>query len=211
MNDIFQTEMNTVVVDGVEYFEHPPPSSIVKAMELGWATKLVKKGNVRLRPLSYYREIELPEIGDVNEGNGQWHMEGNPMELGSVNEDYVWCGSLSDTDRETLLGLDGKYDTVVHISDVSLFTQRIAETARDTGWQLAPHIGQVNYDRGREVSKSQLQALPWQSNVFQKDLQYAHQREYRLAFTETSLKGRREEYIDLLLGDCSEFISIEET
>ena len=203
--------MNTVVVDGIEYFEYPPTSSIVKAMELGWATKLEKEGNVRLRPLSYYCAIELPEIGDVNEGNGQWHMEGNPMDLGSVNEIYVWCGALSDTDRETLLGLDGKYDTVVQISDVSLFTKRIVQTARDAGWQLAPHIGQVSYDRGRKVTKEQLQALPWQSNVFQKGLQYAHQREYRLAFTEVTLKGRREEYIDLSLGDCSEFISIEET
>lgn len=211
MTDIFRTKMNTVVVNGIEYFEHPPPSSIVKAMELNWATKLVKKGNVRLRPLSYYRAIESPEIGDANEGNGQWYMEGNSMELRSVNEVYVWCGALPDTDRETLLGLDGKYDTVVQISDVSLFTKCIAQTARDAGWQLAPHIGQVSYDRGREVVKEQLQALPWQSNVFQKGLQYAHQREYRLAFTEISLKGQREEYIDLSLGDCSEFISIEET
>ncbi|WP_316365251.1 hypothetical protein [Candidatus Thiodiazotropha sp. CDECU1] len=211
MNNIFRTEMNTVVVDGIEYFEYPPPSSIVKAMENGWATKLVEEGNIRLRPLSYYRAIELPEIGDVNEGNGQWHMEGNPMEIGSVNEVYVWCGALSDTDRKTLLGLDGKYDTVGHISDVSLFTKRIAQTARDAGWQLAPHIGQVRYDRGREVTKEQLQALPWQSNVFQKSSQFAHQREYRLAFTEISLVGRKEEYVDLSLGDCSEFISIERT
>ena len=133
------------------------------------------------------------------------------MELGSGNEVYVWCGALSDTDREALLGLDVKYDTIVQVSDVSLFTKRIAQSARSAGWKLAPHIGKVIYDRGREVTKEQLQTLPWQSNVFQKGLQYAHQREYRLAFTETSPKGRREEYIDLSLGDCSDFISIEET
>ena len=183
----------------------------MKAMEKEWARKLVNDGNVRLRPLRYYRAIEAPEIGDKNEGNGQWLMEGNPMELGSVNEVYVWCGALPDTDRETLLRLDGKYDAVVEITNISRFTKRIAKAARDAGWQLAPHIGQVNYDRGRKITKSELRALPWQSNVFQKDSQYAHQREYRLAFTETSLEGRKSEYIDLLLGDCSEFISIKET
>jgi len=203
--------MNTVIVDGIEYFEYPPPSSIVKAMELVWATKLEKEGNLRLRPLSYYRVTELEEIGDVNEGKGQWRMEGNPIDLGSANEIYVWCGALPDTDRETLLGLDDKYDAIVQISDVSLFTKRIVKAARDAGWQLAPHIGQVTYDRGNEVTKEQLQALPWQSNVFQKGSQYAHQREYRLAFTEVSRTGRREEYIDISLGDCSEFISIEKT
>lgn len=133
------------------------------------------------------------------------------MELESVNEVYVWCGASSDTERETLLRLDKKYDSIVEISDLPEFTKRIVQSARDAGWKLSPHIGSVVYDRGREVSKAELQALPWQSNVFQKGSVYSHQREYRLAFTETSLQGRREEYIDLLLGNCSEFISVKET
>ena len=94
---MFITQSGTVFVNDIEYNEYPPPSSIIKATKLEWAQKLRNEGKIYLHSFDYYQLLENPELGDKNEGQGLYYLNGHPMETGSSNEVFIWCGSLPAT------------------------------------------------------------------------------------------------------------------
>lgn len=206
MSVIIKTDWGTVVEDGIEYNEHPYPPSLIKATEAKWARKLKDCGVIRLNSIRFYQSLENAELGDRNEGNGMLRLNGRPMESGSVNEVFIWCSALNTTPHEILKGFSANYDTIIEIMDVVEFTKRIQKAALDVGYDLTPHLGLVQYNRGEEVTKKVLNEQKWHSNVFQKDGGYSHQQEYRFAFSNFTFNHIGSDYIDLVLGNCNDII-----
>ena len=209
---ITSTSSGTTIEDGIEYNMHPPPSFLVKAMEKYWADKLISTGVIRLNSIEFYQTLESDELGDNMEGLGELISGSHPYTSTSGNRVFIWCAAKPDTNQSTLLGLDSQYDTVIKISDPVTFTKRIAAALRYKGYSLPlPHIGEVNYNRSDEVNIDVVQSQSWQWHVFQKQEKYAHQNEFRLAFTDTSFKLNSLEPIDLEVGPCSDIIACIQT
>lgn len=196
------------MIDGIEYNEYPPPSSVIKGTESKWAYKLRDSGEIRLNYINFYHNLENPDLGDKNEGRGMLRVNGHPMESGSINEVFVWCSALDSTPHATLKSFKTNYDTVIQITDPIEFTKRIRKTAKDKGYDLMPHLGQIQYNRGDEVTNQELNSQKWHANVFQKECSYSHQQEYRFAFSNYTFDEIGLEYLDLILGNCSGIIKI---
>ncbi len=209
MSTIYKTQSGTVIVSGIEFNQHPPPSSLIKATEMKWARKLRNDGIIRLTSFDVYRQIENPELGDRNEGVGVLNVNGHPMTTSSANEVFIWCCAESESSPEVLKGFDPSYDAILSIHDVEKLTKRIVQSAKFEGYSLTPHLGKVIYNRGEEVSKEVLNDQQWHSNVFQKHHDYSHQQEYRLSFSNFTFNKIDQQYLDLKLGDCSNIITIE--
>jgi hypothetical protein len=214
---------DTLWVDGVEYNEYPPPPRLIKAMNGGWAERLVSDGLLRFRSLEYYRRWEKEQLGDPNEGLGLFHYNGLPMTTETTLDVHIQCFSL-EREAAAALAQEADYDclAVIHSSENLLIRVR-NWLSRDRRHPIL-HCGRVIYNRGEEVDKETLNSQKWHSNIFQKDTSFCGQVEYRLAITyydndpldepdlekpspaESSLE---ESYLDVQLGDCREFITIE--
>ncbi len=108
-----------MIVDGVEYGAYPPPAMLVKAMERRWADELLASGSLRFGSLATYREWENKVLGDPNDGDGMYRMNGHPYLTGTANPVYAWCASMPTiTDRRILLlAKHGEYDCVVRVHE----------------------------------------------------------------------------------------------
>lgn len=93
---IITTRSGTMLVDGVEYNTYPPPEALVKAMERRWAEALLNEGAIRFGSLGWYRQWEDGVLGDPDDGEGMFHVDGHSYESGSINPIYAWCTSLPD-------------------------------------------------------------------------------------------------------------------
>lgn len=206
------TKSGTIIVDGVEYNIYPPPNALVKATKRCWAEQFVAAGAMRFRHLDYYRQWENPALGDPTDGKGLFHMGGHPYTFGSGNEVYAWCSSLTEItpSRINSMALNSGYDCLVRISEPATLIQRANTASLATGLTLLLHCAEVSYDRGNEVDKKTLNSQKSKFNVFQKALRSAEDKEYRLAFTDVSLKSIHRDYVDLQIGDCSDILSIED-
>lgn len=203
------TKSGTVIVNGIEYNEHPSPSSLIKATEMKWALKLRDEGCLRLHSVEFYQALENSELGDKNEAQGMLKLYGHPMEVGSATEVFIWCSAIPEASPENLKGLNPSYDAIVRVHDIEEFVKRIVSTAKSGGYTLYPHVGKVKYNRGEEVSKDELNNQQWHHNVFQKSPDYSHQEEYRLSFSNFTLQQIDKKHIDLSLGNCNDIIEIE--
>ncbi|CED58033.1 hypothetical protein [Vibrio sp. 10N.222.52.C12] len=202
----------TRIVDGIEYNEYPAPNVLIKAMELTWAKKLITKGIIRLNSLSFYQGIESVELGDSLEGLGELTVNNHQYSTSSLNEVFIWCCANSNTKHSTLLGLDKHYDSIIKITNITKFVNRIAEQLRHDKYNFSnPHIGKVNYNRSLEVTKESLQNQKWQWNTFQKSQNYEHQNEFRIVFSDLSFKLEQAISIDLVIGNCEDIIELIET
>jgi hypothetical protein len=204
-----RTVSDTVIVNGIEYNQFPSLSSVIKAMEQHWACKLRDEGVIRLNSINYYHDLESPELGDSNEGKGQWYLDGEQMDRGSSNEVFIWCAACPDTSHETLKGLEKNYDSIVTINNIEEFVHRISSSLRSRELKLHPHIGTITYDRGTSVTKEELNSKKWHCNVFQKNPLYAHQNELRLVYTNVSMERINQEYIDISIGECSDIVHVQ--
>ncbi|GAB6910093.1 conserved hypothetical protein [Desulfosarcina cetonica] len=209
MNKIQVTKSGTLIVNGIEYNEHPFPASLIKATEMKWALKLRDEGCIRLSSVKFYQGLENPELGDRNEAKGMLKVDGHPMEVGSGNEVFIWCSAIPEASPKVLKRLDASYDAIARIHDVEKFVKRIVLTAKLAGYKLYPHLGKVNYNRGETVSKDVLNNQRWHYNVFQKSSDYAHQMEYRLSFTNVTFQRIDKNHLDIFLGKCNDIITIE--
>ncbi len=209
MGEVVETQSGTKLVDGIEYNQYPPPTTLIKAMESKWAAKLLNEGAIRLYSIKYYQTLESHELGDVNEGRGMLHLNGHQMQMGSTNEVFIWCGALPNTSVATLKGLNSSYNTIIRITNVIEFTNRIVCALYDFGFKWHTHLGQVTYNRGDEVSKETLNRQKWHYNIFQKSAKYEHQREYRLAFTNISFQQINKKWIALSIGSSKDIMKME--
>ncbi len=209
MSNIQVTQSGTVIVNGIEYNEYPSPSSLIKSTEMKWALKLRDEGCLRLNSVGFYQKLENPELGDTNEAKGMLKLNGHPMEVDSANEVFIWCSAKPDTSTEVLKSLNRSYDAIVRINNVEEFANRIISAARSSGYNLAPHLGQINYNRGEEVSKDVLNDQKWHHNIFQKSMDYSHQKEYRMSFSNFTFQPINKSCLDITLGNCSDILDIE--
>jgi len=209
MSKIIKTQFRTEVVSGIEYNKYPPPSSLIKATEMKRAILLRDEGNIRLSSIEYYQSLEKPELGDQNEGQGTFELNGHAMESGSINEVYIWCSAIPSTNPDILKSLSSNYDTIIRVIEVEEFVNRIRKAAMSKGYDLMPHMGAVIYNRGEEVTKKVLNDQKWHHNVFQKGNEFSHQEEYRVAFCNFTFDKIGLGHLDLELGNCSDIIKIE--
>jgi len=208
---ITETLTGTLLVDDIEYNEYPPAEQLCKAMKRQWANKLIQRGLIRIRKLEYYRKLENDVLGDPNDGRGLYHIEGHPMQMDSANDIYAWCLSLPEISNGRLLAISaqGKYDCTVVIHDMEKLLVRIRSYVQKNYRGLRLHCGYVLYDRGTEVSKETLDTQKFHFNVFQKASRFQDDREYRVSITNCTSKRYKKDYLDLLIGECKDIISIQ--
>ena len=200
-----------MVVDGVEYSTYPPPVALLKAMEHRWAETLLKQGAMRFGSLATYRQWENAVLGDPNDGKGMFRMDGHPYETGSTNPVYAWCASMPTVtaDRTLLIAKHGRYECVVSVHEPLLLIQRVRAALVRTNRTLLLHCAEVSYNRGAEVDKQTLNSQQFHFNVFQKDPAFGPDMEYRLSLTDASLRSDPEPFVDIVVGECSDIMSIE--
>lgn len=199
------------MIGRIEYNEYPPPQLLLKAMERQWAEKLIDSGSLRLRKLEYYRQWENDHLGDANDGRGLFHMAGDPVQTDSGNDVYAWCLSLPDISNAQLLEIakHGEYNCVVRIHSPEELFKRMLKFLQEHKKGFRLHNGYVHYNRGAEIDKETLKSQKFHFNVFQKEQRFQENKEYRISITNCTLTRYKEDYLDLLLGDSSDILSIE--
>ena len=206
-----ETQTGTVLVNGIEYNEYPPPEQLVKVMKRGWAEQLISKGSVRLHKLEYYRRWEKGQLGDPNDGKGLYQLDGHPMQTGLSNDVYAWCLALPAIKRDRLLLLaeDGGYDCVIVLCAPEEFFRRVGGWLSKYRRHFPLHCGLVNYNRGEDVDKETLNSQKFHFNVFQKTPRFKDDMEYRMSIINATFQRIQEDYLDLLISNCTDIMSIE--
>jgi hypothetical protein len=209
MTKISRTQSAAEIVNGVEYSTYPPPDGLIKVMKRCWAERLLSEGAIRFGSLAYYRRWEDAVLGDPNDGEGMLRMNAHPYEVGSVNPVYAWCAALLTItlERIKLLAEHGNYDCLVRIYQPRILIQRV-RLAKPRYFHL--HCAEVSYNRGAEVDKVTLNSQMFNFNVFQKDPCFTEDQEYRVSLTDFRLRPEFVCHIDLLIGNCSDIMFIEE-
>lgn len=208
MRELTSTKTGTLVIDDLE-FNEPPPSCLIRATELEWATRLRDDGVIRLNSVEHYRRVDNPELGDRNEGQGVFYINGRKYTAESCNDVYIWCCALPDTSQDILGSLSPAYDCIITITDPIKFTKRVCSQLNKLDVVFAPHVGEVAYTREAEVSKQVLNSQKYSYNIFQKGILHAHQAEYRLSFSNISFRRLNRQNLDLILGNCNDVVRIE--
>lgn len=193
-----KTQSGTYLADGIEYNEYPPTNKLIKVMHLQWAMELIQNGLIRFRNLEYYRQWENAQLGDPNDGNGLYHLDGHPMQAGSVNDVFAWCLSLPEISKARLLEMakPDNYDCIITIKAPEEMFRRIQRYLQQNSRGFSLHCGRVRYDRGSEVDKVTLNAQKFHYNVFQKAARFQEDKEYRVsivdyAFIQTSVVSNK--------------------
>lgn len=210
--NIERAQSGTIISNGIEFNEHPAPRLLVKAMSRRWADSLIDSGKLRVRHLDYFRNWENKVLGDPDDGNGEYHVNGHPMETGSLNDVYAWCLSFPEItpNRLTLFAEQSGYDCLVVIRNPEVMFQRINEFLLTNLDGFMVNCGAVKYDRSQEVDIKTLDSKQVHYNVFQKAASFEEDREYRVSIINCNFSHRQDKHIDLEIGNCRDIVSIEE-
>jgi hypothetical protein len=180
---------------GVEYIL----PAIFKAYPLKHAEDFLK-GIVYFTNLCVFRKDEDEQRGDPLEGIGV-----------SVQKDvacttrfqqspiFVWCSTM-ETQKETILETWRERDTVIEVFNLLEFINRIITAGRKhESASGSLHIGPVTYDKDTGSHR----ATQIIDGLFQKNLKYQHQKEFRFAIYGIHELSSKNELI-LELGDVSD-------
>lgn len=204
------TRTGSVVSDGIEYNEYPPPGQLLKLMERRRAELVVENGSVRFRTPEYYRRWENKLLGDPNDGRGLYHLGGHPLQTDSGNDIYVSCFSLPTITRDRMLQLarEGGYDCILVVDAPEEFFRRARHwlSANHSGYWL--HCGLATYNRGDNVTKWAANAQKFDFNIFQKARKFQGDVEYRISVTNATFVRRTEDHLELKIGSCGDIMSI---
>lgn len=182
----------------------------MKAMERRWAEALLEEGAIRFGSLGSYQQWENAVLGDPDDGEGMFRVDGHSYDTGSINPVYAWCTSLADlTPARTRQLASGVYNCVLRVHDPARLIQRIRASLAEECRTLHLHCGEVSYSRGTELDKKSLNSQNFHFNVFQKNSRFSPDREYRMALTDVSLPPESTQAVDLKVGNCSDIMSIE--
>jgi hypothetical protein len=168
---------------------------------------------MRFGNLEGYRRWENKILGDENDGNGMYTMNGHPYNTGSANEVFAWCTSLQEISDKRILEIakSNDYDCIVEIKSPLKLIERISVSLQSNyHGNLILHCGNVKYDRGREVDKETLNNQQFHFNVFQKNNKFQEDKECRLSITNYSLKKVYGDYVCFDIGNCSDLIKVKE-
>lgn len=207
-----KTLSGTYLYKKIECNSLPLPRYLLKAMESVWAEKLVNEGILRLGSLSYYQQMDNDDLGDHLEGEGEFFIDENAYNTGSINKHYVWCAALPKTKHSILIGLAEEYDVIVKINDMPSLVERIVNALLDNGFSISsPHVGRINYNRSSETNLRALNSELWLWNCFQKRKNFKHQNEYRIVITDCSFEIKNDEPLDLNIGPCVDIMEVIKT
>jgi hypothetical protein len=208
---VTQTETGTLLVRDIEYNEYPPPQQLIKAMERRWANEIIKNGVIRVRKSEYHRQWENDLLGDPNDGNGLYHLEGHPMQTGTVNDVYAWCLSLPEISDKHLwkIAEHGNYDCTIIVHAMDKLLTRIQSYLQQNNKGFWMHCGCVNYNRGAEVDKATLNSQKFHFNIFQKGTCFQEDKEYRVSIINCTFEKSDKNYLDIVIGNCSDIISMQ--
>ena len=208
---VTQTESGTLLVNDVEYNEYPPPRQLRKAMKRRWANEIIQNGTIRVRKLEYYRQWENDLLGDPKDGFGLYHLAGHPVQTDTVNDVYAWCLSLPEISDEHLraIAAQGKYNCTILVHSMDILFTRIRAYLQQYNKCFWMHCGVVKYNRGEDVDKETLNSQKHHFNVFQKATRFKEDKEYRISIVNCTFKKSDKNYLDIVIGNCSDIITIQ--
>lgn len=191
--------MSSIQYKGIEFVL----PSVLKAYPLEWARQLIEKGIIYFTNLDVFHAVESAERGDVREGSVHRAMK-DGMFIGKyVNPIYAWCGTM-ETDAEVILETWRDRDTVVEVTNTMVFLERIRGKANEVEGVIQFQAGPVVYDKDKGSHRDYF----WAQGIFQKDLRFSGQKEFRLALVGSAKILKGDSNIVLTLGDCSDIIRI---
>jgi hypothetical protein len=176
---------------------------IYKAFPLTWAEEFLYSGRIFFTNIEIFRVDEDPQRGDQLEGTSIAVRQGVRCTAGYLNPIFVWCSTM-ETDPTVIKETWKDRDAVLQITDILTLIRRI----RDAAASLMPNIqrlsvGSVTYDK----DEGSFREYYWAEGIFQKNLRYSGQKEFRLALVgDISMKD--EENVILELGDCNDIARI---
>lgn len=213
MNKVTKTDSGTFIVNGIEYNAYPPSGKLIKVMKRCRAEEFISHGTMRFGNLEEYRKWENEVLGDVNDGNGMYTMNGHEHSTGAANEVFAWCSSLPAISNKRILEIanSNKYECIVEISSPLELFQRISKSLiSEYNGDFVLHCGTVSYDRGSEIDKETLNNQQFHLKVFQKGTKFQDDKEYRLSITNYSLKKLYGSGVFVHIGSCSDIVQIKE-
>jgi len=206
---VSRTKNRTFLFQGLEFNEWPAPKFLLKAMKKEWAEEFLLTGRVCLNSMSFYHSHTSREIGDVFEGKGELVVNGSMVNVGSLNQHYMWCCSLPSTSRRVMYSLSNEYDVIIRVNDIPELMRRMSNALVKAGMSITPpHLGKVKYSRGQTTSNAN-NGGQWLWNCFQKRSHYQHQRECRIVFTSLDSMSHSLEPQIVDIGPCSDIATIE--
>jgi hypothetical protein len=155
-------------------------------MKRQFADMLRDEGRFRVCNLAYYKNWENGLLGDVCEGDGLFHLDGNPMYLSHSNDVFIWCTALPtiSVSRIREISLEGDYDCVVRINNFPRFIAMVRSVLMRSHSVFGVHCGVVQYNRGDNVTKAELNRQKFHANVFQKSSHFSRDCEYRICLVD---------------------------
>jgi len=149
-------------------------------------------------------------LGDRFDGLGEYLLNGSAVRNETSNEVYAFCMSYPEIsfNRLELMAQQSKYNCLVTIIKPEMLFNRIRSHFVSNSAGCHVHCGAAIYDRGKEVSKLELNFQKYNFNVFQKSNRFVDDKEYRLPVVTNTVIKSNDNFIYIELGDCSDIIEI---
>jgi len=187
--------MSSLYNEGIEFIF----PGIYKAYPREWAERFLHTGEIYFTNIETFQADEDKQRGDSLEGTSITIRQGIRCTSGYACPIFVWC-STTETDPKVILNTWKDRNVVVQITDTFEFARRI----RDVVAGLKPNIhvllqvGPITYDKDEGSHRE----YDWAEGIFQKNIRFNGQKEFRFALVGDSNTKNCKEII-LKLGDCT--------
>jgi hypothetical protein len=191
--------MSSLYHEGIEFIF----PGIYKAYPREWAEKFLL-GEIHFTNIEIFQADEDKQRGDSLEGTSITIRQGVRYTGCYASPIFVWC-STTETDTKVILNTWKDRDAVVQITDTLGFARRI----RDVAAGLKPNIhvllqvGPITYDKDEGSHRE----YDWAEGIFQKNIRFNDQKEFRFALVGDSNTENCKEII-LHLGNCTDLARI---
>jgi len=187
--------MSTFLKDGIEFVL----PGIFKTYPRDWANQLLDEGTIYFTNWDVFRRDENPERGDPMESTSVTNRNGKLYKADYGNPIFIWSSTM-ETNPKVILETWRNRDTVIQIKNTLEFAERIRDAAVIRKSDLLNfQIGPVTYDKDEGSHRD----YHWAEGVFQKNLCYSGQKEFRFALVGNSnLKDKK--HVVLTLGNCKD-------
>lgn len=192
--------MSTLLQEGIEFVL----PGLYKAYRREHAEDF-KHGKMYFTNINKFRKDENTERGDSLECQSNPICQGVHCTVDYHNPIYIWCATM-ETDPSLIIQTWKDRDTLLQITDTLEFARRVRDASvplKSTIRRLI--VGPVTYDKDEGSYREE----QWAKVIFQKNLRFSHQKEFRFA-----LVGdwciQHELPVILELGDCADIARIVE-
>jgi hypothetical protein len=190
--------MSTIFQGDIEFFL----PGIYKAYSLDWAKDFLA-GRIYFTSKEKFRADEDPQRGDQLECTCITVRQGVKYEANYITPIFVWCSTM-ETDPTVILETWEDRDTLLQITNTLMLARRV----RDAAARLKPKIsklavGPVTYDK----DEGSYREYHWVEGIFQKNLRFSGQKEFRFALVGDQSINHEDEVI-LEIGDCTDIARI---